>query len=166
MRPVKFSCVETLPLSAHELSQQLLDVANWNTFEGYSFIPAISSAEYEVQLPGIVGSKIRVTNEDGSQHLEEIIRWDLPRRIDLEMREFSKPLSRFATKFEETWEFHPAKKGSGTRVVRSIRIYPKSAWKWGLMWLLSIALKKAIARHLRSIRLADRDATPPLVAST
>ena len=86
-------------------SRQILDVTNWMDFKGFGFLPGIKLAEFEVKTPDIVGSRIRVTNTDGSSHVEEIVEWQSDRRLKLHMNEFSPPLARLATSFEETWSF-------------------------------------------------------------
>ena len=45
----------------------------------------------------MVGTRIRVTNTDGSTHVEEIVEWEPARRIRLRIGGFSPPLSRLAT---------------------------------------------------------------------
>src|SRR5690606_12072912 len=99
---------------------------------------------------GVVGSRIRVMNRDGSAHVEEIVEWDVLRRLRLRMHEFSPPLSRLATEFFETWEL--TRCDAATRVVRSFEMIPRSAWSRPLLWMISKLLKRAIARHLRQMR--------------
>jgi hypothetical protein len=146
MRPITFACEATLGLSADEIARRILDLANWPDFKGFAMIPGIRSAEYEVRTPAVVGSRIRVTNRDGSSHVEEIVEWQPDQRLRLHMHDFSAPLSRLATSFEETWEFTRA--DNATRVSRSFKLHPKSAVAWPLLRMISVFLKKAIARHL------------------
>jgi uncharacterized protein YndB with AHSA1/START domain len=103
MKPITFTCEETLPLAPEDIARQILDLTKWPEFHGYGPIPGIKVAEFEVQTPGIVGSRIRVTNGDGSSHVEEIVEWEPNHRLRLEMMAFSAPLSRLATGFEEMW---------------------------------------------------------------
>jgi hypothetical protein len=91
-----------------------------------------------------------VTDTDGSSHLEEIVEWEPDGRIRLHMHGFSPPLSRLATRFEETWEF--SRIGRDTRVVRRFELHARSRITRPLLWLISILLNKAIARHLRQMR--------------
>ena len=149
MKPITFSCAETLGLTPEDIARQILDVANWPDFKGFGVIPGIKVAEFEVQTPGIVGSRIRVTNTDGSGHVEEIVEWQPDRRLQLHMKDFSAPLSRLATRFEEMWEFQRV--GNATKVVRSFQLYGKSALTRPLLWVISFLLRKAIARHLRQM---------------
>src|ERR1700730_15540548 len=102
MRPITFSCKATLPLAPEDIARQILDLTKWPEFHGYGPIPGIKVAEFEVQTPGIVCSRIRVTSGDGSSHIEQIVEWEPYHRLRLEMKEFSAPLSGLATGFEET----------------------------------------------------------------
>ena len=73
MKPITFTCEETLLLAPEDIARQILDLTKWPDFKGYGPVPGIKVAEFEVQTPGIVGSRIRVTNQDGSSHVEEIV---------------------------------------------------------------------------------------------
>jgi hypothetical protein len=150
MRPITFSCTETLPLAPEDIAGQILDLANWTNFTGYGVLPGIKAAVFEVRPAGVVGTRIRVTNTDGSSHTEEIVEWEPERRVRLAMTGFSPPLSRLATGFVETWEFESL--DAGTRVTRSFEMLPKSVIARTVLWLISFLLKRAIARHLRQMR--------------
>ena len=149
MKPIKFTCRETLLLAPEDIARQMLDLTKWPDFKGYGPIPGIKVAEFEVQKPGIVGSRIRVTNQDGSSHVEEIVKWEPDHRLRLEMKEFSAPLSRLAKGFEETWEFK--RTGNETHVTRSFRLHAKSVLARLLLLVVSFFLKRAIVRHLRAM---------------
>ena len=149
MKPITFVCKKTLPLAPEEIVNQILDVAKWPDFQGYGPIPGIKTAEFEIRTANIVGSRIRVTNLDGSTHAEEIVEWQPDQRLQLHMQDFSPPLSRLATGFIETWEFQQV--GSETKISRSFEMNAKSMATWPVLWLISIILKRAIARHLNEI---------------
>jgi hypothetical protein len=151
MRAISFSCEATLPLAPEEIARQILDLANWSAFHGYGPIPGIKLAVFDVQAPCVVGSRIRVTNSDGSSHIEEVVEWQPDYRLGLHMKEFSPPLSRLATRFEETWKFERTE--AGTHVIRSFRLLAKSAQAWPLLRLISFFLQVAIARQLREMSL-------------
>jgi hypothetical protein len=159
LKPFTFSCEETLGIPPEQFAEQILDICRWSSFQGYGVLPGIKAAEFEIRTAEIVGSKIRVTNTDGSSHIEEIVEWEPDRRIRVHMHEFSLPLSRLATGFEETWEF--SRMGRDTRVVRSFELHPKSRITSPLIWLISILLKRAIARHLRQMRESTGDGDSP-----
>lgn len=75
MKPITFSCKETLDLTPEDIARQILDVTKWLDFKEFGPLPGIRVAEFEVRTPVIVGSRIRVTNPDGSKHVEEIVEW-------------------------------------------------------------------------------------------
>lgn len=150
MKPIRFSCEETLDLAPEDIARLILDLAHWTDFKGFGVLPGIQAAEFEVRTPGVVGSRIRVTNTDGSSHVEEVVEWQPEHRLRLHMRDFSAPLSRLATGFMETWVFQRLDKG--TRVERSFELHAKSAFARPFLWLISFVLKRAIARHLRQLR--------------
>jgi len=147
MRPIVFICEETLPLVPEEIARQFLDLTKWPDFQGYWPIPGIKLAEFDVQAPGVVGTRIRVTNLDGSSHVEEIVEWQPDQRIRLGMTGFSPPLSRWAEKFEETWEFKPAE--NGTKVVRSFQLFAKSFAAELPLRVISFFLRRAVVRDMR-----------------
>jgi hypothetical protein len=150
MKPITFTCELTLPLAPEAIARQILDLTKWPGFRGYGPIPGIKTADFEFQSPSIVGTRIRVTNLDGSTHIEEVVEWQPDRRIRLEMKEFSAPLSRLATEFEETWEFQ--RNGNETHITRSFRLYAKSVLAWLPLRIISLFLKKCIARHLLQMK--------------
>ena len=153
MKPITFSCAETLPLAPEDVARQILDLSNWTGFKGYGVLPGIRAAAFEVRTPGVVGTRIRVTNADGSSHVEEIVEWEPAQRLRLDMKEFSPPLSGLATGFEETWVFE--RLGDGTKVVRSFQLHPKSYFARPALWLISVLLRRAVARHLSQMRRAS-----------
>jgi len=152
MTLVRFACRADLPLRPDEIAGQILDIARWTEFHGYGPLPGIRSATFEVRTDAVVGSRIRVVNTDGSSHVEEIVEWQPPRRLKLHMHEFSPPVSRLATAFDETWEFDC--RDGVSHVVRSFEMHPASAFTRPVLWLISWLLKRAIARHLRQMREA------------
>ena len=65
-------------------------------------------------------------------------------------------------KDDETWEFEQV--AGLTRVVRSFALHPRSAATRPLLWLISVLLRRAIARHLRQMKAAggtDQQALAP-----
>jgi hypothetical protein len=150
MKPVTFTCEGTVPLAPEDIARQILDLTKWPDFDGYGPIPGIKTAVFDVETPIVVGTRIRVTNLDGSSHIEEIVEWQPDRRVRLEFKEFSLPLSRLATTFEETWDFE--RLDGQTRVRRSFQLHAKSMMARCVLWLISYLLKRAIARHLREMK--------------
>lgn len=150
MRPITFRCNAMLPLAPEDIAGQILDLARWPEFAGYGPLPGIRSAEFEARTPEVVGTRIRVTNRDGTTHVEEVIDWQPDRRVRLRMSDFSAPLSRLATEFVETWEFE--RNGDETRVTRSFQLHAKGRATRPVLWLISLLLRRAVARHLRQMR--------------
>ena len=150
MKPIRFSCEATLPQQPEVIASQILDLSKWPEFNGYGPVPGIKQAEFETKTAEIVGTRIRVTNRDGSTHVEEIVEWEPTRRLRLHMYEFSPPVSRLAMAFDESWDFK--QDGDQTHVVRSFEMHPKSAVTRPLLWLISFLLRRAIARHLEQMR--------------
>src|SRR5262249_46490544 len=111
MNPITFACRANLPQAPEEITAQILDLSKWPEFDGCWPIPGIKSARFVERKPEIVGTRIRVTSRDGSTHVEEIVEWNPGRRVRLRMQDFSRPLSRFATKFEETLELERSDDG-------------------------------------------------------
>jgi hypothetical protein len=70
-----------LALTPEEIAGRILDVSNWHSFRGYGPVPGVKSAVFESRAPGVVGSRVRVTNTDGSGHVEEIVEWRPGERI-------------------------------------------------------------------------------------
>jgi Polyketide cyclase / dehydrase and lipid transport len=147
---ITFACQTTLPFPPAAIAAQILDLANWPSFAGYGPLPGIKSAVYEIQTPDILGSRIRVTNRDGSSHVEEITAWQPARRLQLRFTDFSAPVSHLASCFLETWEFEP--RAQETQVTRSFELHPRSLLTWPPLWLISFLLKAAINRHLHDLR--------------
>jgi hypothetical protein len=152
MKPVEFSCTETIPAAAEVIAEQILDVSNWSQFTGYGPLPGILEAVFDSRTPAIVGSQIRVTNTDGSTHVETIEDWQPGRGLTMRFGEFSPPVSRLATSFEEIWSFEPA--ADGTRVTRAFRLHAKSIVTRPMLWAISFMLKRAIDHNLKQMRAA------------
>src|SRR4051794_26076301 len=150
MKPITFSCEETLGMPTGRIAEQILDLTRWPEFRGYGVLPGIRAAEFEARTPEVIGTRIRVTNTDGSSHVEEVVEWQPDRRLRLGWGGFSPPLSRLATEFVETWESGLAE--GGTRVIRSFDLHARSVPTRPILGLISMLLKLAIARHLRQMR--------------
>ncbi len=149
-RPITFSCSAILPLSPAQICERIARVESWCDFQGYGPLPGIESASYELRTVDVSGSRIRVRNRDGSEHVEEITEWIPGERVVLQLREFSKPLSSLADRFVEEWELEPGP--DGTRVERTFFLYPRDPVTRVPIWLISRLLRQAIARHLRQMR--------------
>ncbi len=149
MKPIVFSREAMFPLAPEDIANQILDLANWPDYTGFWPLPGIKSAEFELRTPEIVGTRFRVTDTNGSTHVEEIVEWQPSHRLQIRMHDFAPPLSRLATRFEEIWQFE--KTDQGTRTTRSFELHPTSPFAQPFLWLISLLLKQAIARHLRQM---------------
>ena len=154
MKPITFSCEATFDATPDEIAVQILDLERWPEFKGYGVIPGIKQAEFEIGTPEIVGTRIHVTNTDGSSYINEIVEWDPETRVTLEMKEFTGAISGIAARFEDRWEFES--ESESTRVIRTFRLYPKSLFTRPALSLISGLLKKAICQHLEQIRETER----------
>lgn len=149
MKPITFTCQATLPLRPEEIAERMLELHRWPQFSGYGPLPGIREAHFETQTAEIVGTKIGVTNRDGSTHVEEILEWDPANHLRLRMSEFSPPVSRLATTIDESWHFTP--QGNQTHIVRHFELHPQNRLTKPLLWLISRLLKRAIAKHLKQM---------------
>lgn len=146
MKPIEIKIAGVLRRSPQEISAEILDTERWPEFTGYAFLPGIEQACFETKTPEVVGSRIRVCNTDGSSHLEEIIQWDIPNCIALQFQEFESPLRNLATHFVEVWTFRET--AGGTKVTRSMTMYPKSIAGWLMLIPISKLMKKAFEKQL------------------
>lgn len=149
MRPIEFSLTALLPLSPEEIASRIADVEQWSEFDGYGIVPGIRSARYERRTDAMEGSRVRVENRDGSRHVEEIVHWELPHRIVMRLAEFSPPLRWLAEQFQEEWRFEG--RAEGTWVRRTFTLHPRGGASWGVLWIISHFLRRAILRHLREL---------------
>ncbi len=147
--PIVFRCTQLLPFTGAEICSAVADTARWSQFQGFAILPGIASASYERRTPEMVGSRIRVANTDGSQHVEEITRWDPAGGIGMRFQEFQPPLSRLASHFEEAWEFQPRERA--TQVIRTLRLFPLGPLARPSLWLISLFFRQAVARQLAEL---------------
>ena len=149
-QPIRFSCRDVLPFPPAQICQQIARVESWYEFRGYGPLPGIASAQYERRTPDMKGSRIRVRNRDGSGHVEEITEWNPHERVVLQLQEFTSPLRSLSARFVEEWEFTPDP--DGTQVQRMFSLYPLSAVTRVPLWMISLLLRRAVARHLRQMK--------------
>lgn len=152
MNPIEVKIVDHIQKSSPEICAEILDTERWSEFKGYSILPGIKSAHFQMKTPELVGSRIEVQNNDGSSHVEEIIEWDVANRIVLRFQEFNSPLQNLATHFIETWEFR--KSSDGTEASRIMTMYPKGLFGWLMLIPISTLMKKAFEKNLRQTNTA------------
>lgn len=127
--------------SSREICNELLDTDRWSDFKGYLFLPGIEEAHFDLRTPDVVGSRIKVKNTDGSSHVEEIIEWDVQKKVVLRFQDFSPPLRHLATHFIESWEFRSS--NGGTEMTRAMSMHPKGLAGWLMLMPISRLMKKA-----------------------
>ncbi|MEL6311305.1 MAG: SRPBCC family protein [Pseudomonadota bacterium] len=128
----------------------ILDLSQWSTFTGWGPMPGIREAEFLERAEAIVGTRIGVTNTDGSRHVETITAWDLPRRIELRLNGFPRPLSWLATHFVESWDFESA--GEGTwRAERRFEMHPRRGLTRPMLVPIAWMMRRAVTRHMAQI---------------
>jgi len=153
MNPISIKIFGRISKPSQDICAQFLDLDRWPDFKGYSVLPGIEKATFDIRTPSIVGSRIKVRNTDGSSHVEEIVRWDTSNGIAMKFEDFSPPLKRIASHFIETWEFRPA--ADGTEVTRSMVMVPKSFLGWLILLPISKLMKKAFEKNLAESARAE-----------
>ena len=146
MKPIEIKIIGHTQKSSREICMEFLDTERWSEFEGYSILPGIEHAHFETKTSGLVGSRIKVQNKDGSSHIEEIIEWDTDNKVALRFQEFNSRLQYLATHFVEAWEF--SRSANGTNVSRTMTMYPKGMFGWLMLMPISQLMKKAFERNL------------------
>ena len=104
----------------------------------------------------MIGSRIRVRNTDGSGHVEEIYQWNPEKKVAMRFDGFTPPLNRLATHFIEEWNFEDA--NNGTLVRRKFQLFATQPVMRPVLWLISLLFKRAIARHLATMREEAKNA--------
>lgn len=146
MKPIEVKITGHVQKSPQEICAAILDTQRWPEFTGYSILPGIESAYFEVKTPEVVGSKIRVRNTDGSSHMEEIMEWDATSKVMLKFQDFSPPLRYLVAHFIKTWELHGTV--GGADISRSMAMYPKSRLASFVLIPISRLMKKAFEKNL------------------
>ncbi len=147
MNPIEFEVKKIIKNSAKEISKKALEVENWNSFDGYGILPGIEKAEFEERTKKMIGSRIRVKNSDGTDHLEEILEWGSGKRIVMKIYDFPTALSYVATHFIEEWNFEKLGKNE-TLVSRKFQLFPTSFLTRPLLSQIAAFIEKSIAKQL------------------
>jgi len=146
MKPIEIEIIGHFQKSSQEICTEFLNIERWSDFKGYSILPGIEKAHFEIQTPKVVGTRIKVHNTDGSSHTEEIIEWDPSHRIALRFQEFNSPLKNLASHFIEAWEFR--KLPDGMEVSRKMAMYPRNLFGWLMLIPISRLMKKSFEKNL------------------
>lgn len=147
MNPIEFEVKKTIKNSAKAISEKALDVKTWSSFDGDGLLPGIEKAEFEEQTEKLVGSRIRVSNSDGTEHFEEILEWKAGEKIVMKIYGFPTTLSFIATHFIEVWNFEKLGKNE-TLVTRKFQLFPTSFLSRPLLSQVAGFMKKSIANQL------------------
>ncbi len=147
MNPIEFEVKKIIRNSAKEISKKALEVETWSSFDGYGILPGIEKAEFEERTKKMIGSRIRVKNSDGTQHLEEILEWESGKRIVMKIYDFPTALSYVATHFIEEWNFEKLGKNE-TLVSRKFQLFPTSFLTRPLLSQIAAFIEKSIAKQL------------------
>ncbi|MDX1664948.1 MAG: SRPBCC family protein [Candidatus Promineifilaceae bacterium] len=152
MRTVTFEVSRIVPQTPAAIAARIADTDSWSTFDGYGPLPGIERAEYETRTPEMAGSRIRVYNADGSNHVEAIEEWAPGERIVIRLGEFQAPLSRIASHFVEHWRFEECgAPDGGTLVSRRFEMIPHSPLMLPALWLISRLMRGAVDRHMQRL---------------
>lgn len=149
MKPIEIKTVFLAKETPQEICAAILDTERWTEFRGYSFLPGIKNASYDLKKPEVTGSRIKVICDDNSTYIEEIIKWDISNRIALKFKEFDAPLKYLATHFIEMCEFRIV--SGKTEITRTVTMYPKNMLGWLLLIPVSRVMKKALEKHMEGI---------------
>lgn len=154
-RPVRFEVAGEIGMTPEEIGALILEPANWKLFTGWGPMPGIREARIAHRPDdGVVGMRFAVTNTDGSQHVEEVIAWELPRAIGLRLCEFSRPLSFLASGFEEWWRLEAGDASGATRFTRAFELTPKGWWTRPMVKVIAWMLRKAVVKNLNEMGAA------------
>lgn len=123
----------------------ILDTSKWPSFCGHGPLPGIASAEVEGGGPIVAGSRVRVTNTDGSVHHEIVEELERDRRYRVRM-ELARPAALVLRRIDETVELSPA--GAGTDLRRRFEVTPRSWLTAPLAWFVCrVLLRRAVLAH-------------------
>jgi hypothetical protein len=142
MKPIVVSVEGIVQVTSTYFCEQLLDLNRWTDFTGYKLLPGIQFASFIHRTDHIVGTRVKVINTDGSTHEEEFLEWNPNEKLTIRLSQFSKPLSFFSTHFLE--EFHFEKHENGTKVKRTMYLFPKNGFGALILRFISRYTKKAL----------------------
>lgn len=126
------------------------DAKNFVSFVGFGIVPGIREARYETEGEPRLGSRRRVMNTDGTEHIEEIVAFERPTLHVSRITGLSAPLSWLVRWAEDAWRFVPG--DTGTRVDRTFTVELTSPlWSVVAFPLMHIFMRTAVNRDLRNV---------------
>ena len=144
-----FSVSVQSSLPAERVVEEILNVSNWPGFKGWGPVPGIQSAQIVERTDALIGTRIAVTNSDGSTHEETVTDYVPGQRLVMKIENFSPPLRKLARYFTETWQFEQHDRG--TNIERTFELYPKGLIGKLILLPIEAALHKAVAAHTRTL---------------
>lgn len=148
---VRVSVVVRHPIDA--VFAHLTDVANLSEFVGFGPIPGIREAKWENEDGIRLGAIRTVVNTDGTQHREEVVGYDPPRRIEDRIFDVTSPLRHLAKDIRDEFVFETVE--DGTRIVRTFSVEPKNRLAVPVVSMMAkTALRPALLRHLEALEAA------------
>ena len=145
---IAFTTITPIAASAERAFACVADPERWPSFVGFGLVPGIARG-VPSELPQRPGTRIRLENVDGSRFEETVLAFEPGRRYAVRVH-LEPPGSWFMRDLEETFDFEAV--GSGSRLVRTLRIEPRGAWAIPLAFLFAhLLLKVAVRRHDRNI---------------
>jgi uncharacterized protein YndB with AHSA1/START domain len=159
MAGVERTVEETLELNAApERVWALLTSFDLMTlFTGFGPIPGIARVEWLTEGGYRLDARRRVTNTDGSTHLEDIASFEPGRLLVDRIHGFDSPMRFLARQAHDRFELQAS--GSGTRLVRRFTVELLSPLVAPVGLLLQPMLRVAVRRHHAGLRRAlDRGA--------
>ena len=133
------------PRTPEETFALIRDLSRWPLFRGWGPLPGIREATLPDGGQVTLGSRIRVTNTDGSVHHETVVALE-PARLYTVRMELSRPASWIIGGIVETVSLAPVPEG--TRLVRRFSVTARSVFTAPLAWLITrVFLRRAVLRH-------------------
>jgi hypothetical protein len=128
----------------------IIDLDAWPSFPGFGPVPGIVEATLANGAEIGVGSRIRVTNTDGSVHHEVIQAFEVGRHLTIQM-ELTPPASYVMAGIEERVDVEAH--GEGTRITRRFTVRPRWFFTAPIAWLIAHGfLHRAVERHNAAVR--------------
>jgi hypothetical protein len=128
----------------------VIDLDAWPTFRGFGPVPGIVEAKLVNGATVGPGSRIRVTNTDGSVHHEVIQAFEVGRHLTLQM-ELTPPASHVMAGIEERVDVEAH--GAGTRITRRFTVRPRWFFMAPFAWVIAHGfLHRAVVRHDAAVR--------------
>lgn len=142
-----------VPRPPEEVFAHLVDLDHWPSFRGWGPLPGIVRAESDDGTRRlVVGARVRVTNTDGSVHLEVVEELVVGRLYRVRM-ELAAPTATLMARIDERVDLAPT--ADGTLVTRRFDVTPRSRFTAPLAWLVArLFLRQAVRIHDRAVARA------------